>query len=123
MKDRLFKMISGVLFFLLLCSNAWADIQVFELDDRQLSALYRSARIFLFPSLYEGFGIPPLEAMASGTPIIASNRASIPEVCGEAALLVDPEKPYEIAEVTEQLLSDHIQSSAIKRFGEGQVFQ
>jgi glycosyltransferase involved in cell wall biosynthesis len=59
--------------------------------DRTLAVLYRLAAVFVFPSLYEGFGLPPLEAMASGTPVITSNVSSLPEVVGEAGLLVDPE--------------------------------
>jgi len=53
----------------------------------ELKALYRSAAVLAFPSLYEGFGLPPLEAMASGCPVAASDAGSIPEVCGEAAVL------------------------------------
>ncbi len=59
-------------------------------DDDDLPALYSAARVFAFPSLYEGFGLPPLEAMACGTPVVASNVSSVPEVVGEAGLLVDP---------------------------------
>jgi len=59
-------------------------------DDTLLPALYSGARAFVYPSLYEGFGLPPLEAMACGTPVIASNRASIPEVVGDAALVPEP---------------------------------
>ena len=55
--------------------------------DKTLAALYRLASVFVFPSLYEGFGLPPLEAMASGTPVITSNVSSLPEVVGDAALL------------------------------------
>ena len=55
-----------------------------------LAALYRLADVFVFPSLYEGFGLSPLEAMASGTPVVASNVSSLPEVLGDAAVLVDP---------------------------------
>jgi alpha-1,3-rhamnosyl/mannosyltransferase len=55
-----------------------------------LPALYSGARLFVYPSLYEGFGLPPLEAMACGVPVIASNRASLPEVVGDAGLLVEP---------------------------------
>ena len=58
--------------------------------DQTLAVLYRLAGVFVFPSLYEGFGLPPLEAMASGTPVITSNVSSLPEVVGDAAVLVDP---------------------------------
>ena len=63
-----------------------------------LPYLYSGADLFLFPSLYEGFGIPPLEAMACGTPALASNTSSLPEVLGDCALLVDPYNPADIAE-------------------------
>ncbi|MHA6247677.1 glycosyltransferase family 4 protein [Pontibacter sp. CAU 1760] len=59
-------------------------------DDQDLPLLYNAASLFVFPSLYEGFGLPPLEAMACGCPVIASNAASMPEVCGQAALYFDP---------------------------------
>ncbi len=65
-------------------------------SDEALAALYSGALAFLFPSLYEGFGLPPLEAMACGAPVIASNRASVPEVCGNAALYFDPENNAEL---------------------------
>jgi hypothetical protein len=60
------------------------------IPDETLAVLYRSAEVFVFPSLYEGFGLPPLEAMASGTPVVTSNTSSMPEVTGGAAVLVDP---------------------------------
>ena len=60
------------------------------LPDDTLAVLYRLAAVFVFPSLYEGFGLPPLEAMASGTPVVTSNVSSLPEVAGDAAVLVDP---------------------------------
>jgi glycosyltransferase involved in cell wall biosynthesis len=60
------------------------------LSDDQLAILYRLASVFAFPSLYEGFGLPPLEAMASGTPVVTSNVSSLPEVVGDAAVLVNP---------------------------------
>ena len=63
------------------------------ITDKQLRALYEHAACFVFPSLYEGFGIPPLEAMACGCPVLASNASSIPEACGQAALYFDPKRP------------------------------
>ncbi|MDQ3809756.1 MAG: glycosyltransferase family 4 protein [Chloroflexota bacterium] len=59
-------------------------------DDDELPDLYAAARVFAYPSLYEGFGIPPLEAMASGTPVVASTGGALPEILDDAALLVDP---------------------------------
>ena len=58
--------------------------------DADLAALYRGARCFVYPSLYEGFGLPPLEAMQCGTPVITANTSSLPEVVGDAGLMVDP---------------------------------
>lgn len=66
--------------------------------------LYSAATAFVFPSFYEGFGIPLLQAMACGTPIVASKAASIPEVVGEAGLLFDPESPAEISEALERII-------------------
>jgi glycosyltransferase involved in cell wall biosynthesis len=71
-----------------------------------LRAFYARARAFLFPSLYEGFGLPPLEAMAHGTPVLTSNVSSMPEVFDEAALLVNPENVFEIARGIRQILTD-----------------
>jgi glycosyltransferase involved in cell wall biosynthesis len=59
-------------------------------DDADLPALYRQAAVLAFPGVYEGFGFPPLEAMACGTPVVASTASSVPEVVGDAGLLVDP---------------------------------
>ena len=66
--------------------------------DQTLAVLYRLAAVFVFPSLYEGFGLPPLEAMASGAPVITSNVSSLPEVVGDAAVLIDPYDPEAIAD-------------------------
>jgi glycosyltransferase involved in cell wall biosynthesis len=71
-----------------------------------LSVLYRLARVFVFPSLYEGFGLPPLEAMYFGTPVVTSNVSSLPEVVGDAAILVDPYSPTSIAEGMRRALMD-----------------
>jgi glycosyltransferase involved in cell wall biosynthesis len=74
--------------------------------DKTLAVLYRLASVFVFPSLYEGFGLPPLEAMASGTPVITSNVSSLPEVVGDAALLIDPYDPAAIAGAMRRVLTE-----------------
>lgn len=68
--------------------------------DEDLPALYSAAKMFVFPSLYEGFGLPPLEAMACGTPVITANSSSLPEVVEDAALLIDP---YDVAALTKAM--------------------
>lgn len=75
-------------------------------DEADLPSLYRGAALFMFPSLYEGFGLPVLEAMASGVPVIASSSGSLPEVVGNAGLLVNPLQTEEIAQAMHRLLSD-----------------
>lgn len=75
-------------------------------DDPDLPALYRAAEAFVFPSLYEGFGLPPLEAMACGTPVITSNTSSLPEVVGDAALTIDPYNIEALAAAIERVLTD-----------------
>jgi glycosyltransferase involved in cell wall biosynthesis len=76
------------------------------LPDETLAILYRLAAVFVFPSLYEGFGLPPLEAMASGTPVVTSNLSSMPEVAGDAAVLVDPYDVDAIKEGIKRVLTD-----------------
>ncbi len=76
------------------------------LPDERLAIVYRLASVFVFPSLYEGFGLPPLEAMASGTPVVTSNVSSLPEVTGDAALLVDPTSAEAIADAMARVLRD-----------------
>ena len=71
-----------------------------------LPILYRHAQMLVYPSLYEGFGLPPVEAIACGTPVITSNTTSLPEAVGEAALTVDPTSAEELAAAMEQLLDD-----------------
>jgi len=90
------------------------------LPDETLSAVYRLASVFVFPSLYEGFGLPPLEAMACGTPVVTSNVSSLPEVTGDAALLVDPTDASAIAAaitrvVTEPALREELRARGLAR--------
>jgi len=83
------------------------DVRFFGfVPDRTLAALYRLASAFAFPSLYEGFGLPPLEAMACGTPVVTSRLSSLPEVVGDAAVLVDPYSVEDIADGLARVLSD-----------------
>ena len=76
-----------------------------SVSDTQLTWLYTHAEALIFPSLYEGFGLPPLEAMRLGCPVLASNAASIPEVCGDAALYFDPQDPETLLAQIEQFPS------------------
>lgn len=77
-----------------------------EVTKEELIALYNRAEVFVFPSLYEGFGIPPLEAMACGAPVAAANNSSIPEVVGDAAILFDARDTKQIKEAIRQLLDN-----------------
>lgn len=74
--------------------------------DSQLEVLYQEAKAYIFTSLYEGFGLPPLEAMAKGCPVISSDRASLPEVLGEAALYFNPEDKIDLIKKINLVLSD-----------------
>jgi glycosyltransferase involved in cell wall biosynthesis len=87
------------------------------LPEETLAVMYRLAGVFVFPSLYEGFGLPPLEAMASGTPVVTSNVSSLPEVAGNAALLVDPYDPAAIAEGIYTVLTDESVRRDLRRKG------
>lgn len=75
-------------------------------DDEDLAAIYSGATLFLYPSLYEGFGLPPLEAMQCGVPVVTSCTSSLPEVVGDAALTVDPTSVQDISNAIARLLSD-----------------
>lgn len=75
-------------------------------DQRDKEMLYKSARLFVFPSFYEGFGFPPLEVMSAGLPVVCSNVSSLPEVVADAAILVDPFNIPELASVIEEILVD-----------------
>jgi glycosyltransferase involved in cell wall biosynthesis len=74
--------------------------------NEELVYLYNAAKLFVFPSFYEGFGLPPLEAMACGTPVIASNVSSLPEVVGDAGILVDPNDVEALTVAMWRVLSD-----------------
>lgn len=79
-----------------------------SLNDREIVALYNGCRSFVFPSLYEGFGLPILEAMQCGAPVITSNTSSCPEVAGDAAILVDPSNSEQISSAINQICTDDI---------------
>lgn len=85
--------------------------------DEELPSLYRGAEAFLFPSLHEGFGIPILEAMACGTPVVTSKVAAMPEVAGDAALFVDPTRPDDIGAAIARILFDPAYRQALARRG------
>lgn len=76
------------------------------ISDAEIAQCYAKASIFAFPSLDEGFGMPALEAMAAGIPVIAGNRGSLPEICGDAALLIDPARDEELAHAVSLLTTD-----------------
>jgi len=80
----------------------------------ELGAMYRSASLFAYPSFYEGFGLPPLEAMACSCPVLVSDRASLPEVCGDASVYVDPEDYEAIADGMVKVLSDSALSDKMR---------
>jgi glycosyltransferase involved in cell wall biosynthesis len=82
-----------------------------------LRVFYDAAKVFVFPSLYEGFGLPPLEAMAHGTPVLASNTSSLPEVVGNAAVLVNPENVFEIMHALHRVLVDQTLREKMKQRG------
>lgn len=119
---------------LVLCGGrGWMEDEVFRLveelklqdqvrftgyvDDADLPALYSGAEAFVYPSIYEGFGLPPLEAMACGTPVVTSNVSSLPEVVGEAGLLHDPLDHMTLTRHFVTLLSDRSASEKLQRAG------
>ena len=85
--------------------------------DEDLPPLYSAAKVFVYPSFFEGFGLPPLEAMQCGTPVITGNRTSLPEVVGDAGLQVDPFQIDAIADAIEKVLSDEKLSSELSERG------
>jgi len=90
------------------------------ISQQDLPTFYRQAEMLVYPSLYEGFGLPPVEAMACGTPVVASNTTSLPEMVAEAGLMVDPTKTEEIEAAIARLLEDvslrqHLQQASLER--------
>lgn len=107
--------------------EVFAAVEELNLHDRvrfpgyipreELPLWYNAADCFVYPSLYEGFGLPPLEAMACGTPVIASDTSSLPEVVGDAGLLVDPTSAGHIADAMERVLTDEYLRTGMRRKG------
>lgn len=96
-----------------------ADRVIFpgQVTEAVLPALYRSATLLAYPSLYEGFGLPILEAMASGLPVITSDRSSMPEAAGDAAILIDPESVEDLAAALARVLTDEALRRDLARRG------
>jgi glycosyltransferase involved in cell wall biosynthesis len=92
-----------------------------RVSQEQMRVLYSCAQAFVFPSLYEGFGMPILEAMACETPVITSNRSALPEVAGEAALLIDPENPAEIGKAMCELSNAGSRRNALIQEGKARI--
>jgi len=86
-------------------------------SDEELVGLYKNAKLFIFPSLYEGFGIPPLEAMACNCPTVVSNVASIPEVCADASYYIDPNNINSIAKGIYEVINDETLQNELKQKG------
>jgi glycosyltransferase involved in cell wall biosynthesis len=100
------------------------DVRLFGfVPDATLAALYRLATVFAFPSLYEGFGLPPLEAMACGTPVVTSRASALPEVVGDAAVLVEPNSVEDIADGLARVLGDDALQADLSRRGKERARQ
>ena len=89
-----------------------------RVDDNTLAQLYADATAFVYPSLYEGFGLPPLEAMGHGTPVIASDRTSIPEVVGDAGVYIDPMDASSLADCLERVLTSESLRTDLRKRGQ-----
>ena len=88
-----------------------------QVASARIAGLYKEASVFAFPSLYEGFGLPVLEAFQVGTPVLTSNTASLPEVAGDAALLVDPGDVRALRDALETVLTDGARAEALRAAG------
>jgi glycosyltransferase involved in cell wall biosynthesis len=106
---------------LLIIDNDSRVICTGAVSDSELSALYRHALAFVFPSIYEGFGIPPLEAMSLGCPVVAARASSIPEICGDAALYFDPFDISDIARALERIVAEDNLRKMLCHFGAARV--
>ncbi len=114
MSDPLYQRFLGILEERSLQSRALA---IGFVSQAELAALYNKALLFFYPSLYEGFGLPVLEAMACGTPVITTNRTSIPEVAGDAAVSLDPDEPQAFAEALIRLVESDEERAALSKAG------
>lgn len=105
-------------------SDSQSIIYCGDIADEDLPALYSGAELFVFPSLYEGFGLPPLEAMACGCPVASSNTSSMPEVLGDAALFFNPNLTEEMSMAIRQMLEDeHLRNSFCQKgLGRARLF-
>jgi glycosyltransferase involved in cell wall biosynthesis len=98
------------------------DVRLLDwVSGAELEGLYALASVFAFPSLHEGFGLPVLEAMTRGVPVVCSDRSSLPEVAGEAALLFDPEDPAAIRAAIERVLGDAQEAARLRAAGVAQA--
>jgi len=106
----------------LYASDYQADIKFLGyIDKADKPALYSLCSVFAYPSFYEGFGFPPLEAMACGAPVVTSNVSSLPEIVGSATLIVDPYNTNAITTALEQVLTDDALAERLRRDGLEQV--
>jgi glycosyltransferase involved in cell wall biosynthesis len=92
-----------------------------HIADEDLETLYRKSALFLYPSLYEGFGLPPLEAMRLGVPVIVADNSSLPEVCGDAAIYVSGFSETETADAIRKILEDKITTARMQEKGLAQA--
>jgi glycosyltransferase involved in cell wall biosynthesis len=97
----------------------WANDVVLTgyVADEDLPALYRSATAFVYPSIFEGFGLPPLEAMACGTPVVTSNTSSLPEVVDDAALLINPYDEQDLSNALTRIAGDELLQARLRKQG------